>query len=77
MRRDRKAEIVAEAVKAVTAAYPPAPTLNREGGNGSGYGQGNGQGTAAVGGESIQDADGNLYFMCGVSVCGGPDVVAP
>ena len=75
MRRDRKAEIVAEAVKAVTAAYPPAPSLNREGGNGSGNGQGNGMGS--VGGESIQDADGNLYFMCGVSVCGGPDVVAP
>lgn len=25
-------------------------------------------------GESIQDGDGRLYMMCGVSVCGGPDV---
>lgn len=82
MRQDRKSWIVREAVAemmgtdpAGTAAYPLAPSgarLRAQGG-----GTANGTATGAVGGVSIQDAAGNLYCMCGVSVCGGDDVVAP
>jgi hypothetical protein len=40
---------------------------------------GGGTGQGAVGGAngSIQNPDGKLYFMVGISLVGGPDVVAP
>jgi hypothetical protein len=31
-------------------------------------------GFSSTGSQSIQDPDGNLLFMCGVSECGGTDV---
>ncbi len=83
MRRDRRQEIVQAAVAAVGAQNPglaagpltpgPSPIATlRVAGRGE-----NGTATGAVGGESIQAEDGTLYVMCGVSACGGSDVVAP
>jgi len=41
-------------------------------GGGGGFGGG---GNAGV--QPIQDPDGVLYDMCGVSECGGPDITGP
>ena len=40
-------------------------------------GAGIGGDVASMGDVSITDPDGNLYIMCGVSVCGGTDVAGP
>jgi len=38
---------------------------------------GGGGGGSQGGAQSIQDPDGVLYDMCGVSICGGPDITGP
>lgn len=34
-------------------------------------------GASSAGDQPIQNEDGELLFMCGVSKCGGPDVCGP
>jgi hypothetical protein len=78
MRRDRRSELVAAAVAEMNGAYPAAPgAAPLPAGRGTATAAAYGTAGGAVGGESIQDEDGTLYCMCGVSACGGDDVVAP
>jgi hypothetical protein len=60
MRRDRKQEIVDAAVREVGQTLTPGPSPTGRGENGVAAG--------AVSGESIQDGQGRLKWMWGVSV---------